>query len=68
MRTVLQILSWIALAGIVVPPVLFLAGVMELDAGSAADAGRSAGFTVKTALLIATGLWFVVTPLWMERE
>lgn len=55
MRLVLQILSWTALAMTILPSMLFLGGKMELDA-------------VKTAMVIATVLWFVVTPLWMGRE
>lgn len=55
MRRILQLVSWLALAGIVVPPVLFLAGRMDLD-------------QQKLWMLIATIVWFVATPLWMGRE
>jgi len=55
MRRALQIASWLALAATVVPSVLFLSGKMELDA-------------VKWTMLIATIVWFVVTPMWMGRK
>jgi hypothetical protein len=54
-RRLLQIISWAALAGTVVPSVLFLAGRITLDQS-------------KWWLLVATIAWFVVTPLWMGRE
>jgi thiosulfate reductase cytochrome b subunit len=54
MRLVLQIISWISLAGTILPPVLFLAGRIELDQS-------------KTWILIATVVWFVATSLWMGR-
>jgi len=55
MRIVLQILSWIALGMTAVPSMLFLGGKMDLD-------------RVKLWMIIATILWFIVTPLWMGRE
>ena len=54
-RRLLQIVSWIALAGTILPSVLFLAGRITLDES-------------KWWLLAATIVWFVVTPLWMGRE
>ena len=54
-RRLLQIVSWVALAGIIVPPSLFLTGTISLEAS-------------KDWMLMATVLWFVVTPLWMGRE
>ena len=54
-RRVLQIVSWAALAGAILPSCLFLAGQMELD-------------TVNAAMFAATIAWFVATPLWMQRE
>lgn len=53
-RLPLQIISWIALAGTILPSILFLAGRMDLA-------------TSKHWLLAATLLWFAVTPLWMGR-
>ena len=55
MRLVLQTISWLALAGAVVPSLLFFADKMELP-------------TAKTTLLIATIVWFVATPMWMGRD
>lgn len=54
-RTLLQVISWIALAGTIVPSILFLTGTISLEAS-------------KNWLLAATVLWFVATPLWMGRE
>jgi hypothetical protein len=53
-RLPLQIISWIALVGTVLPAILFLAGRMELA-------------TSKHWLLAATIAWFAATPLWMGR-
>ncbi len=52
MRQTLQIISWLALAGTILPSCIFLVGRMELD-------------TVKTVMIAATIAWFVATPLWM---
>ncbi len=54
-RLPLQIISWIALVGTILPASLFLAGRMELA-------------TSKNWLLAATILWFAATPLWMGRK
>ena len=54
-RRLLQLISWLALAGTIVPSVLFLAGSMELD-------------PTQWLMLLATIVWFVATPLWMGRE
>jgi high-affinity nickel permease len=53
-RTLTQIISWLALAGVIVPPVLFLAGHLTLD-------------TVKQWMLAATIVWTVATPFWMKE-
>lgn len=55
MRKALQIISWLALAATVVPSFVFLVGRLEL-----AD--------MKLWMLVATAVWFVATPLWMERK
>jgi len=55
MRRLLQVISWSACAGTVLPSFLFLAGVM----------GKS---EVQRWMLLATIVWFVATPLWMGRE
>ena len=53
MRRILQLASSLALAGIVVPPILYFAG-------------RLAHEPLKTVMLAATVLWFVATPFWMN--
>jgi hypothetical protein len=55
MRRVLQTISWIACAGTALPSVLFLLNQIDLD------------FT-KWLMLLATIVWFLVTPFWMGRE
>jgi hypothetical protein len=54
MRLVAQTASALALAGSVLPAVLFFAGHLALD-------------ELKAWMLAATVLWFAATPLWMER-
>ena len=51
-RIVAQTISWTAMAGIVVPGAIFLAGSVDLD-------------QVKYIMLVSTVVWFVATPLWM---
>jgi hypothetical protein len=55
MRRILQALSWTALATTIVPSVLYLSGRVDLP-------------QTKNAMLLATIVWFIVTPLWMGRE
>ncbi len=55
LRRILQLLSWLALAGTLLPSCLFLADAIDLD-------------SVKTAMLAATIVWFAVTPWWMQRR
>lgn len=55
MRQVFQMLSWICLAGTILPSALYLAGAIDL--------ARS-----KEILLAATIGWFVCAPLWMGRK
>jgi hypothetical protein len=55
MKTVAQLISWLALAGTILPALLFFGGSIGLP-------------QVKVWMLIATVLWFVATPLWMERK
>lgn len=54
MRVLLQLVSFIALAGVIVPPLLFLMGKLDLD-------------RTKMLMLVATIGWFAITPLWMGR-
>jgi hypothetical protein len=54
MKNATRIISYAALAGSIVPAVLFLAGAMPLPAA-------------QLVMLISTIAWFVATPLWMEH-
>jgi hypothetical protein len=49
-----RLVSLAALAGTIVPPVLFFYGHMDLDA-------------TKAWMLVATIAWFVATPVWMDK-
>ena len=55
MRIIAQIISWLALAGSILPALLFYVDRMTLP-------------EVKLWMLISTAVWFVATPLWMERK
>jgi len=54
MKTMAKLVSWLALAATLLTPVIYLAGRMDLA-------------QVKLSLTIATIVWFIATPLWMER-
>jgi hypothetical protein len=55
MRTIMQVISWLALAGTILPAILFYQGRIELGG-------------LKWAMLVATLLWFTATSMWMGRE
>ena len=55
LRRILQLVSWLALAGTLLPSCLFLLNMADLD-------------SVKTMMLVSTVVWFVVTPWWMQRK
>ena len=54
MRIGLQLVSWVALAATIVAPLLFFAGRISLD-------------QTKSAMLVATIVWFAAVPFWMGR-
>jgi len=54
-RTAAKLVSLVSLVGTILPPVLFFAGAMDLDA-------------MKWWLLVATVAWFAATPVWMDRH
>ncbi len=54
MRLLLRAVSLIALLATIVPPLLFVADVLDLD-------------QVKAWMAVAAVVWFAVTPLWMDR-
>ena len=53
-RRLLQLLSVLALVGVIAPPILFLVGMLPLD-------------RVHFHMMLATALWFAATPFWMGR-
>lgn len=55
MRTLLQVISWLACIGTIFPSVLFLLDMANLQ-------------QVQWLMLVATIAWFVATPLWMGRK
>ena len=55
MRRILQIATWLALAGTVVPSILYLAGQLDLR-------------QVQWGMLWAMIGWFVLAPPWMGRK
>ena len=54
MRRAAQLVSIAALAGTILPPVLFFTGQMDLD-------------PMKWWMLLAAAAWFAATPIWMNR-
>jgi len=55
MRLITQIFSWVALAGTILPSILYLNGSLTL-------------VQMKSIMLVSTVVWFIATPLWMERR
>lgn len=55
MRSILQIVSLLALIALTLPSIIFLAGRMELD-------------TVKWLMLLATIVWFAAATPWMWKD
>lgn len=55
MKRIAQVISWAALAATLVPPCLFFADKLPLNA-------------TQQWLLGAAILWFLTAPLWMERK
>ncbi|MCP4257536.1 MAG: hypothetical protein GY774_08410 [Planctomycetes bacterium] len=55
MRSILQIISLLALIAVTLPSVLFLAGRLELD-------------MVKWIMILATIVWFVTAAPWMWKD
>jgi hypothetical protein len=54
MSAIARLVSGLALVGTILPPLLFFADRMALD-------------QVKWWMLVATIVWFVATPFWMDR-
>ena len=55
MTPVARLVSWLALAGTIVPPLLFVKDQITLDQS-------------KLWMLVATVVWFASAPLWMDRR
>ncbi|QDU54807.1 hypothetical protein [Aeoliella mucimassa] len=55
MQTLLKPISYLALIATILPALLYMGGVMPLNA-------------VQLTALIGTVAWFVATPLWMGRN
>jgi hypothetical protein len=55
MRSILKIISLLALIALTLPSVIFLAGKLELD-------------RVKWLMLLATIVWFVTATGWMWKD
>jgi len=55
MRSILQIISLLALIALTLPSVIFLAGKLELN-------------MVKWIMLLATIVWFVTATGWMWKD
>lgn len=54
MRNILKAVSGLALAATIAPPVLFLAGAIDLD-------------QMKLWMAVGAVAWFAATPFWMGR-
>ena len=54
-RAAAILVSLLALAGTMLPSILFFNGAMDLD-------------RMKLWMLVATAVWFIATPMWMGRE
>ena len=55
MKRIAQIISMLALVGTIVPPCLFFADKITLP-------------SMQQLLLVATIVWLVATPFWMEHK
>jgi hypothetical protein len=55
MIAVARLVSWLALAGTILPPVLFLNDRLALE-------------RTQLWMLVATIAWFATAPLWMDRR
>jgi hypothetical protein len=55
MKRIAQVVSWLALAGTLVPACIYYGQGIDLA-------------QVKLWMLVATVAWFVATPIWMEHK
>jgi purine-cytosine permease-like protein len=54
-RSIVKLLSWVALAGIIAPAIMYLSGRIDLSSAQPIVLGSSV-------------LWFVTVPLWMRHK
>lgn len=55
MRQAAQVLSWLACSFMIISPILYYAQMIEIG-------------QMKQHMLIATLVWFAITPFWMGRD
>ena len=55
MKRIAQLISWLALAGVLLPSCIFYCQGMELA-------------QVKLWMLVFSVVWFLATPVWMEHK
>jgi len=55
MKTISKLISFVALAGTLIPPVLFFSGDLALPA-------------TQLWMLVAAVAWFASAPFWMEHK
>lgn len=55
MKTTARVVSFLALAGTIMPAILFVADGITLD-------------QTKLWMLVATVVWFASAPVWMDRQ
>lgn len=55
MKTIAMPLGLLALAGSIVPPILFMLGLLGQE-------------PMKQLMLASTVVWFVTAPMWMKSE
>ena len=53
MKKALKLASWLALAGILVPPIMYFNGIFNQP-------------RLETVMLVATITWFMTSPFWMN--
>jgi hypothetical protein len=56
MRRTAQVISWLALAGTIVPSIVYLVSNELLLVN------------MKSIMFVSTFVWFIATPLWMGRD
>ncbi len=55
MKKFIPLISWLALAAVIIPPLLYLGGSMDKPA-------------MKNWMLLGTIVWFLTAPIWMGKS